>query len=254
MRNFVLGVFTAFVAGVVAAAVVAWSGAVDVSAAHTTGVLDRVLNAAAVRSIRRHAQEQPRSLVADPAALKKGAEHYRAMCADCHGGPGTPPEEFAAGLHPPAPDLSSPEVQAFTDGMLYWTIAQGIHSTGMPSFGRTHQPSDVWSIVTFLRALPDIGSKLPSGSPSIERAGPIHHVNISGLRFQPPELEVRVGDDIEWTNSDFVPHTATADDGKAFDTGRIDAGQSRRVTVSEGGRFSYSCRYHSSMKAILIVR
>jgi plastocyanin len=63
---------------------------------------------------------------------------------------------------------------------------------------------------------------------------------------------VRVGDVVEWKNDDFVAHTATADD-LSFDTGRIDAGQARRVAMTRKGRFPYFCRYHLAMKATLVV-
>ena len=33
------------------------------------------------------------------------------------------------------------------------------------------------------------------------------------LTFVPPEITAHVGDTIEWVNSDFVAHTATARDG-----------------------------------------
>jgi plastocyanin len=38
-------------------------------------------------------------------------------------------------------------------------------------------------------------------------------VKMEKLTFVPPEITAHVGDTIEWVNSDFVAHTATARDG-----------------------------------------
>ena len=36
------------------------------------------------------------------------------------------------------------------------------------------------------------------------------HIRIDELKFDPAQVSAHVGDTIEWTNSDFVAHTATA--------------------------------------------
>ena len=74
-----------------------------------------------------------------------------------------------------------------------------------------------------------------------------HAVTIKGMKFDPPALEVAAGDTITFTNEDGAPHTATADDG-AFDTGRLNKGESATVTVSDSGEHAYKCLVHPSMK------
>jgi plastocyanin len=248
--------------------VIVWSGLVDVAAKSPGEPVDRVLGYASSRSLRRHAESQGRAPVDDPQALKEGLSHYRAMCVSCHGGPGVEPAPFAAGLYPPAPDLASTTIQAFSDGMLYRAISGGIGSTGMPAFGRSHEPKDIWSIVAFVRHLsklsPDekqaLGGVAERAAPppaethvAIEGGIRVHHVAISGLKFDPPALEVQAGDAVEWKNDDFVAHTATAEDG-AFDTGKMEEGQSKRVVLSTKGTFPYSCRFHVTMHGTLTVR
>lgn len=280
-RSFLLGVLATVVAGAVVAALVVASGVVDVSA-RPHGVLDRILLYASTRAIAHHAKDEPNPLANDPAALKKGLEHYRAMCLECHGGPGTHPEEFAAGLHPSPPNLASPQVQsAFTDGMLYQAVARGIDSTGMPAFGKTHPADALWSIVAFVRHLPALTAEerkelserepgeeheeMPATAPSAQGGAPgaattpaggagehVHEVSISNFKFVPPTLEVHVGDIVEWKNADLVDHTATADD-RGFDTGPIQGGQAKRIVVRKKGQFPYFCRYHATMKGTLVV-
>lgn len=278
-RSFVLGAVAVVAAEVVVAALVIASGVVDVAATGGGGLQDRILGYASTRSIAHHARDEPNPLAHDPAALKRGLAHYRELCVDCHGGPGVDPAEFAAGLHPAAPDLAGHQVQSFTDGMLYRAISHGIGSTGMPAFGPTHRPDDLWSIVAFVRHLPALtpeekaqlrsgaGEHEPEGGapgaqappPAREEprpAGPgqhVHRITISNFQFSPATLEVNVGDVVEWKNTDFAAHTATAEDG-SFDTGRIDADGSKRIVASKRGRLPYFCRYHLAMKGTLVVR
>ena len=74
-----------------------------------------------------------------------------------------------------------------------------------------------------------------------------HAVSIKGMKFNPPALTVASGDTITFTNDDGMPHTATAGDG-AFDTGRLNKGESATVTVSATGEHAYKCLVHPSMK------
>ena len=70
-------------------------------------------------------------------------------------------------------------------------------------------------------------------------------VEISKILFAPAEIKVRVGDVVEWVNSDFVAHTATARDGR-FDV-MLEPGKSGRTTMQKAGSIDYYCRYHPNM-------
>lgn len=267
LKNFLAGFVTSIGVCASAGALIIVSGIVDVSAIHGEGPQDRILQYASTRSIRHHATEERNPLADDGAALHRGLAHYREMCAPCHGGPGLEPAEFAAGLYPQPPDLASTGVQAFTDGMLYWVISEGVGSTGMPGFGPTHSPQDIWSLVAVVRHLRSLSAEekqLLTGArppqPATEKVENkpgdptrTHRVSITSFKFVPAELEVNEGDVIEWTNADFVAHTATAED-KSFDTGTLDAGGLKRVTARSKGTFPYFCRYHIAMKGKLIVK
>ena len=79
-----------------------------------------------------------------------------------------------------------------------------------------------------------------------------HAVGISGFNFSPASVTVAVGDTVTWTNSDDVPHTATADGG-AFDTGTLDNGGTNTVTFSTAGTFPYHCSVHPQMTGTVVV-
>ncbi len=71
-------------------------------------------------------------------------------------------------------------------------------------------------------------------------------------RYEPAALTVKVGTTVTWTNSGAVVHTATADDGKAFDSGLMRPKATFSVTLKSPGTFAYHCTYHRWMKGTII--
>ncbi len=80
----------------------------------------------------------------------------------------------------------------------------------------------------------------------------VHSVQIHNFMFQPEMVTAQVGEKIEWTNEDIVPHTVTADD-KSFSSGLIQPKKSWTLTVRKEGMFSYYCTPHPNMKGVLVV-
>ena len=106
---------------------------------------------------------------------------------------------------------------------------------------------------TRLRVCVSISSRWKAEGKTENNKGlPAHAVSMVGFKFDPPKLEVHVGDTVEWVNRDFVAHTATADD-KTFDTGKLEAGASKRLVMTKAGTFPYTCHFHSGMKGTLVV-
>lgn len=87
---------------------------------------------------------------AGPESAARGAKLYAVYCTPCHGaggkgdGPVTP--RFM-----PAPDLTSPTVQAKTDGHFSYYIGYG--GAVMPAYGEALSVEDRWDIVNHLRTL-----------------------------------------------------------------------------------------------------
>ena len=81
-----------------------------------------------------------------------------------------------------------------------------------------------------------------------------HTIMITGYKFQPAELTVKVGDTVEWKNMDSVPHNAVAND-RAFDSGKLKVGMTGKFVAADKdkGTHEYSCTFHPNMKAKLIV-
>lgn len=78
-------------------------------------------------------------------------------------------------------------------------------------------------------------------------------VTIQNFAFSPATITVKAGDSVTWTNQDSAGHSATADDN-SFDTGVLPQGQSKSVTFSKAGTYTYHCSVHPNMKATVIVQ
>jgi plastocyanin len=79
-------------------------------------------------------------------------------------------------------------------------------------------------------------------------------VTISNFKFSPGTITVKSGTKVAVTNNDSTAHTATSDDGSSFNTGDIDPGSSKTITVSKAGSFSYHCSIHPFMHGKLVVQ
>ena len=95
-------------------------------------------------------------------------------------------------------------------------------------------------------------------------------VVIEGLIFEPDSVTVDVGDTVTWINKDEVDHTVTS--GKPGDQGvpgvdeatkpELDGnfdeplervGSTFSFTFEERGTYTYFCRVHAAMKAVVVV-
>jgi mono/diheme cytochrome c family protein len=94
-----------------------------------------------------------------PEAAKEGQDHFGHHCQICHGldgqNTGVP---FATKMSPPVPELTSKDVQDYTDGQLHWIVENGIEPSGMPAWKGILDDDEMWKIVHYLRHLPPKGS------------------------------------------------------------------------------------------------
>jgi len=86
-----------------------------------------------------------------------GVSDYVGMCGQCHGEPGSPPSPVRQGLNPTPPDLGDLAQEA-TPAQMYWVISNGIRMSGMPAFGKTHDPEEIWPVVAFLQSARNISA------------------------------------------------------------------------------------------------
>ncbi len=93
-----------------------------------------------------------------------------------------------------------------------------------------------------------------AGADSKAQSGDVE-VEIKGFKFTPPDLVLKAGSKVTWTNADSATHTATGTDGPAeFDSGNMKKGDSFSFTFDEPGTYEYHCEIHSTMKATITVQ
>ncbi len=76
------------------------------------------------------------------------------------------------------------------------------------------------------------------------------HVTIEKLAFLPADIEVKVGETIEWTNKDPFAHTATVEGGWEV---MIPPHKAATHVVTAGDSVEYYCRFHPNMKGRISV-
>jgi mono/diheme cytochrome c family protein len=109
------------------------------------------------RSAREHPVPEPSS---GPSSLDSGGMTFNGDCAFCHGQDGKTPTDVGKAMYPRVPDLSSPEVQRWSDAELFWIIRNGNRFTGMGAFGKTLTDDQIWDLVHYVRSL---GNAAPAG-------------------------------------------------------------------------------------------
>ena len=96
----------------------------------------------------------------NPDTLADGKEAFSHYCVACHGMDGQKTGvPFADHISPPIPSLASDDVQSYTDGQLKWILDNGIWPSGMPGSKGTLSDDELWSIVAYMRHLPQAGSQ-----------------------------------------------------------------------------------------------
>jgi plastocyanin len=83
---------------------------------------------------------------------------------------------------------------------------------------------------------------------------PTKTVLIQGFSFKPAHINIKRGTRVRWINKDSTTHTATANNGRSFDSGRLAKGQRYTHTFKSAGKKPYHCEIHPHMKGRITVR
>ncbi len=95
------------------------------------------------------------------------------------------------------------------------------------------------------------------GADRVRRAQQVG-VDVVDDAFQPSQITVDAGDEVNWSSGGQNPHTVTADDG-SFGSGTIQPGDSFSTTFDAAGSFAYYCEFHggpggTGMSGVVVVR
>ncbi len=76
-------------------------------------------------------------------------------------------------------------------------------------------------------------------------------VDVIDNGYDPSDVEVSVGDTVQWTNVGDLGHTVTFDDGP--DSGSLSTDDRFSHTFEEAGEFGYVCAIHPTMTGTVTV-
>ncbi len=111
--------------------------------------------------VRRSGREGTLPALADrQASIKEGERLFGTECGACHGVSGHNPTDAGRWMYPRAADLTSRDVQAYSDQEVFWIIKNGIRLSGMPAFGRVESEEHIWDLVFYVRALPKVAQRV----------------------------------------------------------------------------------------------
>jgi len=83
---------------------------------------------------------------------------------------------------------------------------------------------------------------------------PTRKVMIQNFSFKPAHITIKRGTKVRWINKDSTAHTATANNGRSFDSGRLRPGQRYTHTFKSAGKKPYHCEIHPDMRASVVVK
>ena len=101
-------------------------------------------------------------LASRPDAERGGRKLFAARCATCHGDGGRGTDK--------GPDLTATDVQAQSDGALFWKITSGNSRAGMPTFSFLPD-AQRWQIVLRLRSLASEPRNVPPSTDAHRESG-----------------------------------------------------------------------------------
>ena len=79
-------------------------------------------------------------------------------------------------------------------------------------------------------------------------------VNIENYRFNPPEIVVRVGDSVRWTNHEKrTSHSVLFPAEGGLESERLFPGDSWSRSFALPGRYAYHCGPHPEMEGVVVV-
>ncbi len=116
------------------------------------GFLRWIFSSTSDNSVKYHANGIKVPSLTDSSLIAMGFDHYNEMCVTCHAGPGLEKSEAGMGIYPQAPNLAR-SAKEMPPQNLFWVIKNGIKSTAMPGFAKTHTDDKIWAMVAFLEKM-----------------------------------------------------------------------------------------------------
>jgi len=89
--------------------------------------------------------------------------------------------------------------------------------------------------------------------PAASAAGAVVKVGMKDIKFVPAAVTAKVGQKIEWTNTDNPPHNVTAESGADFASDTMNPGDKFDYTPTKAGKIDYVCTIHPGQNGTITV-
>lgn len=147
---------------------IVYSGAYNVAATEDHASFTRwALDTTFHRAVERRASKVTAPPPFTDDMIETGGSEYKAICQNCHGGPGAERAGWANNLRPRPPDLTEAGA-LWTPQEVFWIVKHGVKMSGMPALGPTHEDERLWNIVAFVKRLPAMTPKRYASIPDID--------------------------------------------------------------------------------------
>jgi mono/diheme cytochrome c family protein len=140
-----LGALVVIEGGLFDATAIASDPPIVFSAGHTAYIRSVQVRAASIQAPEHFTPEQVQAGLAD----------YNTTCTACHGAPGMPRWSWANAMSPSPPYLSD-AARRWRPRELFWIMSKGVKMTGMPAWGESRSDAQIWNLVAFLEAIPNM--------------------------------------------------------------------------------------------------
>ena len=110
------------------------------------------------RSVATHSVAIKSPPLDEPWLVLKGAGHYEIGCRPCHGSPEQHHPRIAQRMLPPPPYLAQ-TISKWEREELFYIVKHGLKFTGMPAWPSPQRDDEVWAMVAFLAAFPELDAE-----------------------------------------------------------------------------------------------
>jgi plastocyanin len=86
-----------------------------------------------------------------------------------------------------------------------------------------------------------------------DNAAPATAVGIDNFIFTPPNMTVKAGTTVTWTNHDDIPHGIASSNGAFTKSKALDTDDSYSFTFTKPGSYQYFCYLHPHMVGTIVV-
>ena len=203
-------------AGLLIAALVVLGGVIPIQASSghwraTAWMLDLIKR----RSVNTYSRLIVPPPLDQPWWIVRGAAHYESGCRPCHGSPLSPRPPLMMRMTPHPPELPL-RMARWDTRELFQIVKHGIKFTAMPAWGAPQRADEIWTMVAFLQALPNLtpeayrelafgGTTTADGVSAIERCARCHGTDGMGRGGDFPVL---AGQTTEYLNNALVAYRA----------------------------------------------